>query len=64
MLADEAASALNQGSGSAIPYQFVTTASNTPGCPQCVGSYWVENFPNDPILDYLNPADLETLEPP
>jgi hypothetical protein len=64
MSTDEVASALNQGSAGAIPYQFVTTVSNTPGCPQCFGSFWVESFPTDPILDYLNPDDVETLEPP
>jgi hypothetical protein len=64
MSVDEVASTLNQGAAGAIPFQFVTSASNTPGCPQCFGSYWVENFLTDPILDYLNPNGVETLLPP
>jgi len=64
MSTDEVALALDQGLASAIPYQFVITASNTPGCPQCFGRFWVEASWTDPILYYLNPADVETQLPP
>jgi hypothetical protein len=64
MSSDQAASALAQGSASTIPHQFVTTTSITPDCPQCFGSYWVEDSLVDPILFYLNPNNVETLLPP
>jgi hypothetical protein len=60
MSADDVGPALEQGLSGSIPFQFVTSASIVPGCPQCSGSYFAETFLTDPILDYLNPVDLET----
>lgn len=60
MSVDEVGPALEQGLAGSIPYQFVTAASITPGCPQCFGAYWADNFLTDPILDYLSPVDIET----
>ena len=60
MSIDDVADALEQGSAGSIPRQFVTASSIDPDCPQCFGSFWVENYPTDPALDYLNPDDLQT----
>ena len=55
---DEIAQALVQGNESDIPNTFVTSASVTPSCPTCYGSYWDMNYDLDPILHYLNPLSL------
>ena len=57
----EIATALAQGTEATIPNTFVTSASVTPSCPTCFGSYWDLNYYLDPILHYLNPLTLSLL---
>jgi hypothetical protein len=54
------AQALVNGSIQSVPFEFVTSQSVSPGCPQCFGNYWTTISSIDPILLYLNPIDLET----